>query len=254
MVRRRQDAAACFDDFAVEAVKKGQLYFIVTPEEVLEGRLRIGLAEATEDMLAADGATVSVSWFHRREWSNLQRFHWSVTPFFDRAADPADLCQRYITREPLSDFLPIPVDLTPASTKQKPRILSGCVRLLTELCVHRGLVHKDEDDADDDDDTREGPSRKKLAESSDDDGRSMGSSPQKPADSSDEDDDDNDDDDGDNDDDDDDDGDGDDDDDGNNDNDDDDGEDGDDDDDGDNHDDDDDDEDSNENSVGVSVP
>ena len=127
------------------SVKKGTLYFIITPISVNEGKLRVGLARADADVDSVDGAPpaeVRVSWFIRSKWRSCKQFEWDQTSTFERAGDPIHRTRQLKTDELLSTFLPIAVQETPASTRDKPRIPAPCIRLLEELCLQRDLVRQ----------------------------------------------------------------------------------------------------------------
>ena len=141
-------AAAALDQHLV-SVLEGGLYFVHLAEGIIEGEFKVGLARATESKSVKEGEAASqvqvkVKWYARNEWLGSKRqWEWSPGPSFKPAKVPGTNRMWY-TPEPLSCFLPVPVQLTPAALQsgreETPKLLAGCVKLLRETCVTRGLI------------------------------------------------------------------------------------------------------------------
>ena len=139
-----QMLAPCLD-----SVVEGASYFVLLQPEVREGEFRVGLARAMETKSVGEGMAhkdviVRVQWFARKEWLDARRkWAWSDTPYFERAKLPGT-SRFWYSPEPLSCFIPVPVQVSPASLRpgneHKPRLLSVCVGMLREVCMHRNLM------------------------------------------------------------------------------------------------------------------
>ena len=134
----------------LESVIEGGLYFVKLQPGVSEGEFQVGLARAMESKSssterAAKDVAVRVKWYARNEWlARDHRWLWSKTPSF-KPARVTGTNRIWYSPEPLTCFIPITVQLTPASLQpgkeESPRVLSECVSLLREVCTQRSLVN-----------------------------------------------------------------------------------------------------------------
>lgn len=137
----RTAAVATMPEHIDGGVRTGQLVFISVDLQYAEGELAVGLARAMESCKEGEGEC-KFMWFVRNEWCKKDRQHqWSKTPTFRVAADPNNPARPYVTKEPLHKVLPLEVVTTKKSIKKDlPRLDSGCVKMVRELCMQRGLV------------------------------------------------------------------------------------------------------------------
>ena len=134
----------------LDSVTEGGLYFVSLEPSINEGDLRVGLARAVESKAIAEGQAhedvkVLVKWYARNEWLGSQHvWQWSDGPSFQVAKVPGTR-NVWKSPEPLSSFLPVRVQLTPAALEEgredSPKLLAVCTRFLRAVCVKRDLVH-----------------------------------------------------------------------------------------------------------------
>tara|TARA_B100000795_G_C22739776_1_gene414820 strand:+ start:66 stop:1058 length:993 start_codon:yes stop_codon:yes gene_type:complete len=123
-----------------------QLYFIALPE--FEGEISVGVGRVSRCTMAESSVVrAKVEWLVRRGWSSDPKatgFVWATSPMFDAYLENG----RVATNEhPITDFLPIDVQLTDGSTheealglshrKQRFCVKSDCVAQLRDFCERR---------------------------------------------------------------------------------------------------------------------
>eukprot|EP00965_Chrysotila_dentata_P183199 6049427-Pleurochrysis_carterae.AAC.1 len=125
----------------------GCLHFIAISD--FEGEMRKGIGRMEKESEVEDGRGM-VAWLQRIGWSNdpaRRGFHWSGTPKLVVAR--SGLRQRGApmrNTEPLSSFLPVPVELTgnssydpslPLASQQVLRVCKKSVDMLHEFCAQK---------------------------------------------------------------------------------------------------------------------
>jgi len=118
-------------------VELRQLYFIALPE--FEGELAVGVGRPCKQTGKDDEAKFEVEWLARRGWSNDpsdKGFRWANSPMFDVFKDGSRVAKN---THPLSDFMPIEVELTVGSNHEEDLSLGSSVQryCITAKCVGR---------------------------------------------------------------------------------------------------------------------
>ena len=123
-------------------VEVKHLYFVALPS--FEGEMAVGLGRVSARITSGSTRAADVEWLVRRGWSDVEDqpgFLWGKSPMFD----PYKVQGRVAKNEhPLTDFLPVEVELTDGSThiqakslthaKQRFCITHRCVVRLREYC------------------------------------------------------------------------------------------------------------------------
>ena len=121
------------------------LYFIALPD--FEGELAVGIGRVVKRVMTGEIVTKGEGeWLARRGWSSeptSDSFRWAKSPMFDAYMVAGKVARN---EHPISDFLPVDVELTEGSThdktsglsskKQRFCVVAKCVARLRHFCEY----------------------------------------------------------------------------------------------------------------------